>query len=72
MNHLDIERYRAAEKHLWDHYGIAPTEHFISLPKFNIKVRVLEIGQGKPVLFVHSSPNAGPKWVPLAANWPYG
>lgn len=64
----DLEQYRAAEKRLWDHYGITPTEHFIGLPKFNIKVRVLEVGQGEPVLFVHGSPNAGPKWTPLAAK----
>ncbi len=68
MNAHNIEQYRVAEKRLWDHYGLMPTEHFVSLPKFNIKVRVLEIGQGEPVLFVHGSPNAAPKWAPLVAQ----
>lgn len=68
MNIQDIERYRVAEKRLWDHYGTTPTEHFVYLPKFNIKVRVLEVGQGEPVLFIHGSPNAGSKWAPLAAK----
>jgi 2-hydroxy-6-oxonona-2,4-dienedioate hydrolase len=68
MNTSNIEHYRAAEQRLWDHYGVTSTEHFVSLPGFNIKVRVLEVGQGEPVLFVHGSPNAGPKWVPLVAQ----
>lgn len=68
MNPSDLENYRAAEKRLWDHYGIAPVEHFIHLPKLKNQVRVLEIGQGEPVLFVHGSPNAGPKWTPLVAK----
>jgi pimeloyl-ACP methyl ester carboxylesterase len=68
MNQQYLERYRTAEKRLWDHYNVSPIEHFIYLPKFNIKVRVLEVGEGEPVLFVHGSPNAGPKWAPLAAR----
>jgi 2-hydroxy-6-oxonona-2,4-dienedioate hydrolase len=64
----NIERFRAAEAQLWRHYGVTPTEHFISLSGFNIQVRVLEVGQGEPVLFVHGSPNAGSKWAPLAAK----
>lgn len=63
-----LERYRNAEKRLWRHYGVSPTEQFVYLPKLNIQVRVLEIGQGEPVLFVHGSPNAGSKWAPLAAK----
>lgn len=68
MNTHNIEQYRAAEKRLWDHYGLTPIERFICLPGFNSKVRVLEVGQGEPVLFVHGSPNAGPKWAPLVAQ----
>lgn len=68
MNPQNLALYRIAEKRLWDHYAVTPTEHFICLPKFDIKVRVLEVGQGDPVLFVHGSPNAGPKWAPLVAR----
>ena len=68
MKPHNLERYRAAEKRLWDHYHVRPVEHFVQLPKFGIKVRVLEIGEGDPVLFVHGNPNAGPKWTPLAAR----
>ncbi|MFZ5481652.1 MAG: alpha/beta fold hydrolase [Myxococcota bacterium] len=34
------------------------------------RVRVLEIGEGPPVLCVHGSPNAAAAWIPLAAAMP--
>lgn len=68
MNADDIEHFRAAEAELWRHYGAVPSEHLVALPKLNITVRVLEVGQGEPVLFVHGSPNAASKWAPLAAR----
>jgi pimeloyl-ACP methyl ester carboxylesterase len=68
MNIHDIEEYRVAEQRLWDHYGATPSEHMIELPRFDRKVRVLEVGHGEPVLFVHGSPNAASKWAPLAAR----
>jgi 2-hydroxy-6-oxonona-2,4-dienedioate hydrolase len=68
MNAHDIEHFRAAETQLWQRYGVMPTEHFVALPTLNIQVRVLEVGRGEPVLFVHGSPNAASKWAPLAAR----
>ena len=57
-------QYRAAEQRLWEQYDLTPTEHC------NTRVGVIEVGQGQPVLFVHGSPNAAPKWAPLAAQLP--
>jgi pimeloyl-ACP methyl ester carboxylesterase len=31
-----------------------------------LKLRVLEIGKGEPVLFIHGGPNAGSTWAPIA------
>jgi pimeloyl-ACP methyl ester carboxylesterase len=70
MHTSTIAHYRAAEQRLFDHYGLTPTEHFVRLPALETSVRVVEVGQGEPVLFVHGSPNAGLKWVPLAAQLP--
>lgn len=70
VNKHDRDRYHAAEQRLWDQYGITPIEHFIHLPALMCTVRVLEVGQGEPVLFVHGSPNAAPKWTPLVARLP--
>lgn len=43
---------RNAEKALFDHYGIEAKEHYITLPEQQIKVRVLEIGEGEPLVIV--------------------
>ncbi len=68
MNTEKIKNYRAAEARHWDHYNIRPKEHFLDLAPLNAKVRVQEIGEGEPVLFVHGGPNAGSTWASLVAE----
>jgi pimeloyl-ACP methyl ester carboxylesterase len=59
------ERYRQAEHALWRRYGLEPTERFIDLDTPAARLRVLEIGSGQPILFVHGT--VGPAaWAPLA------
>lgn len=60
-----IERYRRAERALWDHYGLEPAERFVHLDSPAVRLRVLEVGSGEPVLFVHGSAAGGPVWAPL-------
>jgi pimeloyl-ACP methyl ester carboxylesterase len=43
---------RNAEKALFNHYGIEAKEHYITLTEQQIKVRVLEIGDGEPLVIV--------------------
>lgn len=43
---------RNAERELFNYYGLQFTEHYIYLPEHSIKVRVQEIGTGKPLLVV--------------------
>lgn len=47
------ERYRDAERALWTRYGLAPAERFVELSDLTARLRVLDIGFGEPVLFVH-------------------
>ena len=65
MNEVE---YRKAEKTLWDAVGVTPTETFVTMPRLGVKVRVQEIGEGEPVLFVHGGPNAGSTWAPMIAR----
>ena len=58
-------RYRQAERALWDHYGLAPTERFVELESPAVRLRVLEVGAGAPVLFVPGSGGSGPSWAAL-------
>jgi pimeloyl-ACP methyl ester carboxylesterase len=59
------QRYRHAERALWEHYGLAPTECFVELGAPAARLRVLEVGAGEPLLFVHGTAGAGPVWAPL-------
>lgn len=56
------ERYRAAERALWDHYGIAPTERFVELSSPRARLRIVEVGSGRPILFLPGTPETGPYW----------
>jgi pimeloyl-ACP methyl ester carboxylesterase len=57
-----IERYREAERALWGRYELEPVERFIDLHAPVVRLRVLEVGSGAPVLVVHGT--AGPGSLP--------
>lgn len=57
--------YRRAEAELWSYYGLEPTEHFVTTQSPSARLRVLEVGSGDPVLFVHGTGGVGPYWGPL-------
>lgn len=62
---MNEARYREVERRLWAHVGITPTEQRVRLACTGTMVRVLEVGEGPPVLFIHGSPNAGSTWAPI-------
>lgn len=63
---MDEPRYRAHEARLWkDEGGLSPKEHRIALAHAGCSVRVQEVGEGPPVVFLHGGPNAGSTWAPL-------
>jgi pimeloyl-ACP methyl ester carboxylesterase len=64
------ERYRAAERKLWDHYGLRPTERFVELRSPAVTLRIVEVGSGRPVLFVPGSAGTGPYWGALVRELP--
>jgi pimeloyl-ACP methyl ester carboxylesterase len=64
-----IERYREAERELWDHYGLEPNERFLDLDSPAARLRVLEVGSGDPVLFVHGTVGPG-SWPSLIHELP--
>jgi 2-hydroxy-6-oxonona-2,4-dienedioate hydrolase len=47
------ERYRTAERAVWNHYGLDPAERFIELESPAVRVRIQEVGSGDPIVFVH-------------------
>jgi 2-hydroxy-6-oxonona-2,4-dienedioate hydrolase len=53
----------------WRHHGAsAVEERWVTIPSFGTRVRVLEHGEGPPVLFVHGGPNAGSTWAPVVGR----
>lgn len=60
-----FQPYRQAEGEFWDHYGLEPTERFVQLESPAVRLRVLELGSGEPILFVHGTAGAAPVWAPL-------
>ena len=68
MNDQAKQRYEEAEAKLWAHYGGEPKSYFLHLEKPRMRLRVQEVGEGPPLLFLHGTPNAGATWAPLALN----
>jgi pimeloyl-ACP methyl ester carboxylesterase len=60
-----LERYRTAERVLWAVYGLESREHLVEVPEFRCRIRVLEVGSGRPVVFVPGTGGTGPYWAPL-------
>ena len=67
---MDEVRYRQAEQRLWASVGVSPEERRVTLPRLDVDVRVQELGEGEPVLFIHGGPNAGSTWASVAAEMP--
>jgi pimeloyl-ACP methyl ester carboxylesterase len=66
---VDLAAYRDAEATLWSSFGCRPSaEHHVRLAATGTNVRVQEVGEGPPVLFLHGGPNAGSTWAPLVAH----
>jgi pimeloyl-ACP methyl ester carboxylesterase len=61
-------RFLEAERQLWDWIGVTPIERTVHLARNDVDVRVREIGEGPPVLFVHGGTTSGMSWATLAAR----
>jgi pimeloyl-ACP methyl ester carboxylesterase len=64
-----IERYRRAERAVWNHYGLEPIERFIEFDSPAVRLRVQEVGAGEPLLFVHGTVGPG-AWPALVRELP--
>jgi pimeloyl-ACP methyl ester carboxylesterase len=59
------ERYRHAERQLWQQYELTPTERFVELESPAARLRIVDVGTGEPVVFIPGSGGVGPYWAPL-------
>jgi pimeloyl-ACP methyl ester carboxylesterase len=65
-----IHRYREAERVLWSQYGLRPTEYFVEVGSPRVRIRVVEVGSGPPLLFAHGTAGSGPAFAPLISELP--
>ncbi len=63
----DLDRYRAAEQRVWANLGVTPLERRVTLASGSA-VRVQELGDGPPVVFIHGVNVGGTSWCQLAAR----
>ena len=61
-------RYREVEARYLATESIEPEERRVELASTRTSVRVLSVGDGAPVLFVHGASTSGAGWAPLAAR----
>lgn len=65
----DVAAYRRAEATFWAAIGRRPrAEHQVRLASTGTTVRIQEVGEGPPTLFLHGGPNTGSGWLPLLAH----
>jgi pimeloyl-ACP methyl ester carboxylesterase len=64
------ERYRDAERTLWQRYRLEPRERYVELKDPTLRLRVVEVGSGRPVLFIPGTGGTGPYWAPLIRELP--
>jgi 2-hydroxy-6-oxonona-2,4-dienedioate hydrolase len=60
--------YAAAERAWWAKHGIEPRERFVEVEEPRSRLRVLEVGDGDPILFIHGTAGSAPVWAPLVAR----
>ncbi|MEM9565643.1 MAG: alpha/beta hydrolase [Actinomycetota bacterium] len=65
----NVARYLEAEARLWRHVGAEPTERRVALASGG-EVRVQDLGEGPPVVFIHGGSIAGASWCRLVTELP--
>ncbi len=60
--------FEAAERRLLTRLGLEARNHWLDLPELRTRVRVIEVGAGEPVVFVHGGGGMALDWAPLASR----
>jgi pimeloyl-ACP methyl ester carboxylesterase len=62
--------YREAERAVWAHYGLSPTERLVHAGSPPARIRVVEVGSGRPLFVAHGTFGNGPAFAPLVRELP--
>ncbi|HEY7091632.1 MAG TPA: alpha/beta hydrolase [Ktedonobacterales bacterium] len=61
-------RYVEAEARIFGGYKLSPSLHTLSLARSRLRLRVMEVGVGETVVFLHGFSHCVAHWVPLASR----
>lgn len=68
QGHSPRSAFDAAERRLLARLGLEARNHWLDIPELRTHVRVLEVGVGEPVVFVHGGGGMALDWAPLASR----
>jgi pimeloyl-ACP methyl ester carboxylesterase len=68
MTSAAISEFESAERRLFEVYGLEVESRFLELRDPPMRARVLETGEGAPVVLVHGGGGVGATWAPLMAR----
>lgn len=60
-----VEAARRAEAQAYEAYGLEYTEQFVDVPTLQLRVRVVEVGSGRPLVVMPGGVGYGVVWLPL-------
>ena len=63
-----VREYEQAERRLLGRYGIDARSRYIELATPRVRARIIEVGEGPPVLFIHGGGGAAMNWIPLLSE----
>lgn len=63
-----ISDYRRSEKRLWDQHGLEVSERMVELDSPEVTLRITEVGNGPPALFIPGAGGTGPYWARLVEH----
>src|SRR3712207_9527627 len=68
MTNAATSEFESAERRLFEVYGLEVQSRFLELRDPPIRTRVMESGEGAPVVLVHGGGGVGATWAPLMAR----
>jgi pimeloyl-ACP methyl ester carboxylesterase len=68
MASVTTSEFEAAERRLFEVYGLEVESRFLELRDPPVRARVMESGEGAPVVLVHGGGGVGATWAPLVAR----
>jgi pimeloyl-ACP methyl ester carboxylesterase len=68
MANASVSGFESVERRLFEVYGLVVEDRFLEMRDPPVRARVMEVGEGTPVVLVHGGGGVGATWAPLMAR----